>query len=84
MSSGATAVWLMNASGLREGATFPGGAGLEWTIEAVRDVNGDGRVDLVWRSSENGASAVWLMNSSGLLQEATFPGGAGPEWELQP
>ena len=68
----------------RQEATFPGGAGLEWIIEGVRDVNGDGIVDLIWRHADNGETAVWLMNSSGLRQGATFPGGAGPEWELRP
>ena len=31
-SSGTTAVWQMNTSGLRESTSFPGGAGLEWQL----------------------------------------------------
>ena len=81
-NSGATAVWLMNAQGQREGATFPGGAGFEWVIQGVGDVNGDGSADIVWRNT-NGATATWLMNAAGQRQDATFPGGAGPEWVIK-
>ena len=81
--NGATAVWLMNADGQRENATFPGGAGLEWVIRGVRDVDGNGPADLVWRNNSNGATAIWRMNSSGTRDSASFPGGAGLGWAIQ-
>ena len=83
-TSGATAVWLMTASGTQERATFPGGAELFWVIKGLRDVTGDGRSDVVWRNTTNGATSVWLMNTSATVESTTFPGGAGLEWELQP
>ena len=82
--TGATAVWLMNESGLLDSATFPGGAGPNWIIQGVKDVNGDGYADLVWRNTETGATATWLMDSDGLRDSTTFPGDAGEEWQLRP
>ena len=85
--TGATAVWLMNLTGLgastpRE-TTFPGEVGLEWKIRGVRDVSGDGQADVVWHNTENGGTAVWLMNEGGLPETATFPGGAGLDWSIR-
>ena len=82
-SSGATALWLMNPSGLNQEATFPGGAGLAWIIQGVGDVNGDWLADLIWRDTENGATAVWIMNTAGLREGDTFPGGAALSWAIQ-
>ena len=82
-NNGATAVWLMNQAGLRETATFPGGAPLQWVIQDVGDVNSDGSVDFVWRNTTSGATALWLMNAAGLRDGATFPGGAGMEWVIK-
>ena len=81
--TGATAVWLMNASGDLEGATSPGGLGLNWVIQKVGDVNGDGQGDFVWRQPGTGITALWLMNSGGLRDSMTFPGGAEVQWEIK-
>ena len=82
-TNGATAVWLMNPSGLRQEPTFPGGAGLEWVIKGRGDVDGERSSDLVWRDTDSGATAVWLMNTEGTLREASFPGGAGLDWTIK-
>ena len=82
-STGATATWLMNTLGLREGATFPGGAGLDWVIQGVSDIDGDGPADFVWRNTRSGATAVWLMNAVGLRAGTTFPGVVGLAWTIQ-
>ena len=83
MENGATAVWLMNEEGLREAATFPGGAGLDWLVRGVGDVNNDGIADFVWRNIVDGATAVWLMNEEGLRETTTFPGAAGLAWSIR-
>ena len=82
-SNGVTAIWQMNYSGVRQGATFPGGAGMDRKIQQVRDVNGDSYADLVWRNPNTGGTATWLMNSDALRGDASFPEGAGSKWELQ-
>jgi hypothetical protein len=71
--SGDTAVWLMNGLTPKPGGTaiiFPGTAG--WTVTHARDIDGDGKADLIWRNNGTGATAAWLMN--GL---AAKPGGTG-------
>ena len=81
--TGATAAWLMNGSALRQEATFPGGAALDWVVRGIGDVNRDGPADLVWRNMITGTSAIWLMNNEGQRQSATFPGGAELEWVIR-
>ena len=81
-STGATAVWLMNASGTRQEITFPGRAELDWAIQGVADINGDNHADVVWRQQSTGFTAVWLMNGDGFRQESTIPGGADSEWVI--
>ena len=56
-------MWLMNREGMLQEATDLGGAGLDWTIKGVGDVNDDGFADLVWRNGDTGATALWLMNA---------------------
>jgi hypothetical protein len=34
-----------------------------WQVTTVGDFNGDGKVDLLWRSTA-GATAIWLMNGT--------------------
>ena len=76
-------MWLMNGSGLRQGVSRPGGAILEWVIQGVGDVNGDGYADFIWRHQNTGSTAVWLMNGSGARQGVSRPGGAILEWVIQ-
>ena len=82
-ATGASAAWLMNGSALRQEATFPGGAALDWVVRGIGDVNRDGPADLVWRNMITGTSAIWLMNNEGQRQSATFPGGAELEWVIR-
>ena len=82
-TTGASALWQMNESGLREATIFPGGAAKEWTIRGVGDVTGDLRGDFIWRNTSTGATAVWQMNESGLREAASFPGGAALEWRIR-
>jgi hypothetical protein len=36
--------------------------GLVWGIESVADFNGDGKADILWRTTTTGALQVWLMD----------------------
>ena len=56
-------------------ATVHPGVHMKWRIETLRDLDGDGRHDLVWRNSLNGDIYGWLMNgatrtSSGFVRNA--------------
>jgi len=47
----------------------------------IRDVNGDGKADLVWRNTSNGATAIWLMNGTAIASTG-FPGGVSLAWQI--
>ncbi len=65
-SDGSLLVWLM------DGATHIGSTPLtpaqvgdpRWWVVAVRDINQDGKPDLIWRHQTVGALAAWLMNGT--------------------
>ena len=61
-STGDTAIWLMDGLSVKPGgaAVILSGA-LGWTVTNVRDLDGDLKADLIWRSS-TGATAAWLMD----------------------
>jgi len=40
-----------------------GTMGSTWTVEGVRDFNGDGKADVLWRNSADGDLVEWLSNS---------------------
>ena len=84
MKIGETAVWTMNSSGFRQGVTFPGGAGRDWSIRNVANYDSQKSADILWRNTFTGATVVWIMNSSGLRQGTTFPGDVGLIWNIQP
>ena len=39
-------------------------ADTNWHVEAVGDINVDGKVDLLWRHQKTGQVSVWLMNGT--------------------
>src|SRR5262249_34183857 len=55
--TGGVATWLVSGPSILD-ARMLTAVPPEWEIAAVADVNGDGRVDLVWRHP-TGAVAVW-------------------------
>lgn len=48
---------------------------------AIPDFNGDGGVDLPWRSVTTTESAIWLVNGK-QVSAADFTGTTGPNWEI--
>jgi hypothetical protein len=51
---------VLNAATGSETVISPGG---EYTVEAVRDFNGDGKADLFWRDISAGKTGVWTIKS---------------------
>ena len=79
-SSGEVAVWLMNGLSITS-VGFPGSASSDWKIEQVGDMNGDGKMDVLWRST-SGMVAVWLMNEATIITSG-FLGGVPAEWVIK-
>ena len=48
---------------------------------AVRDLDGNGKADLVWRNTGSGGVAVWLMNGP-TIAASGFPGGVPLVWRI--
>jgi hypothetical protein len=45
---------------------------VSWTPVGVADVNGDGRVDIIWQNVTEGWIGVWLMNGRSLTSSLAF------------
>ncbi len=61
----------------------------EWSLEAVSDLNGDGKADMVWRylkpgTNDSGVIFAWYMNDTPTLNVADVKhrGGAPLSWSL--
>src|SRR5262245_66214960 len=62
------------------GQRFLPGAGADWSIAAVRDFDGDGRADILWRHA-SGATFLWLMNGLNVVGQEFLPGSAA-DWSI--
>jgi hypothetical protein len=71
----------VNVSG---GFLTPAQVPIEWKIRGAKDLNGDGRPDLLLQNATTGALARWLMNGSSRVEETLLtPGEVGhPKWRL--
>src|SRR5262249_48742918 len=65
---GQAGVWLMNGTTPIAEAGL-GNPGASWRIVTSRDVNGDGKADLIWQNSD-GTPGIWLMNGTTPIAEA--------------
>jgi hypothetical protein len=57
-----------------------------WVVEAIADMDGDGKSDIVWRyaapnTPDTGAIFVWFMNAAS-IQEIKVRGGAPLSWPI--
>lgn len=48
----------------------------------TRDLNGDGRADLLWRNTATGQNAVWFMNGSASIGGGLLATVGDPEWDI--
>ncbi|HYD88587.1 MAG TPA: M10 family metallopeptidase C-terminal domain-containing protein [Vitreimonas sp.] len=81
--SGVTAIWMMGATGLDVAAATATAqqVGLDWSIAALGDLDGDGRDDIVWRN-EGGATVVWRMDGASAVAAAATSAQPGLEWAI--
>ncbi len=79
--TGNTVVWQMDGLALADHRSI-GAPPLAWTVEQLRDTNGDGLSDIVWRHSGTGATVVWRM--SGFTMTAAEPiGKVASDWQVR-
>ncbi len=48
---------------------------------ALRDLDGSGTADLIWRNQSDGSTAIWLMNGA-TIAASGFPGGVPRVWQI--
>jgi sRNA-binding regulator protein Hfq len=63
------------------GAQLLGIVGLEWDLLGVRDFNGDGRADLLFRRASDGMLSLYLMNGFQII-DAQLLGAVGLDQTL--
>ncbi len=74
---GQLALWDMNRTGAIAGSSFVGAGGVpitpdpSWSVAAISDFSGDGRSDVLWRST-SGQTALWTMNGSTITSSASL------------
>ena len=81
--SGAIGAWFMNGTNLRSAQMLNPSAvsDINWKVEGVADIDGDGRADIIWHNTFTGAVGVWLMNGINLKAGASA-GSIGGSWKL--
>ena len=52
----------MDGAAKTAGGIIHPGVASAWKIDAVRDVDGDGRYDILWRHQSTGDMNGWIMN----------------------
>ncbi|KJU86983.1 protein containing DUF1566 [Candidatus Magnetobacterium bavaricum] len=81
--TGDIALWMMN------GRTIAGGKGslvtrvsADWDIKAIKDLNGDGKSDVIWENATTGDVALWLMDGI-TITENSFISRGKSEWGIK-
>ena len=63
------AVWLMDGLDRREGMIVgPPVLDTAWRVAGTGDMNGDGRLDLVWQNDQTGVLSAWLFDGTTFLE----------------
>jgi len=58
-------------------------ADTNWHIAGTGDFNGDGKVDILWRSYADGRNAVWYMDGMSITGSAYFNTVADTNWKIE-
>lgn len=81
-AAGQTFAWLLSGSGVSATATLPTVDEAAWHLEAVRDTDGDGRGDFIWRSADR-RLARWRMNGLTIQAGEVFATVSDDGWQLK-
>ncbi len=67
---------------MNPGSVVASAVPLAWQIVGVRDLDGDGKADLVWRHSQTGDVAVWLMDGATVKKGPVVASGVPLAWQI--
>ena len=80
-SNSAAAAWFMSGLSVIEVALLYNGSDPNWIPAGLSDINGDGKIDILWRNAANGYVMAWLMNGSAVIgSDFVFAG--TPGWNV--
>jgi len=80
-AAGTVTAWLMQGTARASGGVLHPGISPAWRIDAMRDLDSDGRMDIVWRNTQNGDLNGWIM--SGLAKSrGGFVRNANMQWTV--
>jgi hypothetical protein len=71
VSTGQTAVWMMNGSAVKSNTATSLTQDNGWSVQGVGDFDGDKKYDLLWRNVSSGELVVWTMNGSQVTSDVT-------------
>ncbi len=78
---GTVCAWMMNGTQRVTGGLMNNGAaiGSVWRIDGLRDLNGDGKYDIVWRNTLTGDVNAWILDGFAKTQGG-FIRNANTQW----
>jgi hypothetical protein len=85
-STGGNVIWMMDRWSIITGsAPIPTASDSNWQVVGVRDFNGDGKADTLWRNINTGENVIWLMDGTSMLAgSAPIPTVSDPSWKVVP
>lgn len=81
LTTGQTAIWLMNQNTFVESIPLPT-VSTTWQIGTIGDFNADGMPDIAWRNTSTGENALWLMNATTYVVSVPLPTVTDQGWKM--